>query len=121
MKLDLGRSFIGEENEKRMASGFRSQAMNNASTVKKTLLVSTYHFYLDPSNGAAITTRELLPYYPESFCRVAAEAMANGIPVIVSSRGALPEVVGDAGIIIDIPSRLLDDVRIVRHPIVLFC
>ena len=60
MKLDLGRSFIGEENEKRMASGFRSQAMNNASTVKKTLLVSTYHFYLDPSNGAAITTRELL-------------------------------------------------------------
>ena len=84
--------------------------MNNASTVKKTLLVSTYHFYLDPSNGAAITTRELLPYYPESFCRVAAEAMANGIPVIVSSRGALPEVVGDAGIILDIPSRLLDDV-----------
>ena len=108
MKLDLGRSFIGEENEKRMASGFRSQAMNNASTVKKTLLVSKYHFY--PSNGAAITTRELLPYYPESFCRVAAEAMANGIPVIVSSRGALPEVVGDAGIILDISSRLLDDV-----------
>lgn len=48
-------------------------------------------------------------YYPETFCRVAAEAMANGIPVIVSSRGALPEVVGDAGIILDIPARLLEN------------
>ena len=51
-------------------------------------------------------------YYPETFCRVAAEAMANGIPVIVSSRGALPEVVGDAGIILDIPSRLLENDRL---------
>ena len=39
--------------------------------------------------------------WPEPFGRVVAEAMANGIPCIVSNRGALPEVVGDAGIIID--------------------
>ncbi|MGN0910816.1 MAG: glycosyltransferase family 4 protein [Thermoguttaceae bacterium] len=51
-------------------------------------------------------------YYPETFCRVAAEAMANAIPVIVSSRGALPEVVGDAGIILDISARLLEDDRL---------
>lgn len=38
--------------------------------------------------------------WPEPFGRVAAEAMARGIPCIVSDRGALPEVVGDAGIII---------------------
>jgi len=39
----------------------------------------------------------------ESFGRVAVEAMANGIPCIVSGRGALPEVVGDAGIVIKNP------------------
>ena len=37
------------------------------------------------------------------FDRTVAEAMINGIPVLVSSRGALPETVGDAGLVIDIP------------------
>lgn len=32
--------------------------------------------------------------WEESFGRVAAEAMANGIPVLSSDRGALPETVG---------------------------
>lgn len=41
----------------------------------------------------------------ETFGRVAAEAMLNGIPVIASNRGSLPEVVGDAGILLDIPSK----------------
>jgi len=39
----------------------------------------------------------------ESFGRVAVEAMVNGIPCIVSGRGALPEVVADAGIVIKDP------------------
>ncbi len=29
------------------------------------------------------------------------EAMTAGVPVVVSSRGALPEVVGDAGLVVD--------------------
>jgi hypothetical protein len=33
-----------------------------------------------------------------------AEAMFNGIPVIVSNRGPLPEVVGQAGIVLGIPA-----------------
>ena len=41
----------------------------------------------------------------ESFGRVAAEALANGIPVLASDRGALPEVLGDAGLIFAIPDR----------------
>jgi glycosyltransferase involved in cell wall biosynthesis len=39
--------------------------------------------------------------WPEPFGRVVVEAMANGIPCIVSRRGGLPEAIGDAGIMIE--------------------
>ncbi len=40
------------------------------------------------------------PGWTEQFCRVAVEAMASGVPVIASDSGALPEVVGDAGLLV---------------------
>lgn len=43
----------------------------------------------------------ILPSVHEGFGLPAVEAMACGTPVIVSKRGALPEVVGDAGVYID--------------------
>lgn len=39
--------------------------------------------------------------YQETFGRVAVEAQLNGIPVIASKVGGLPEAVGDAGILVD--------------------
>ncbi|MBW3616075.1 MAG: glycosyltransferase, partial [Actinobacteria bacterium] len=36
----------------------------------------------------------------EQFGRVAVEAMATGVPVVASSLGALPEVVGQAGVVV---------------------
>ena len=42
-----------------------------------------------------------LPSLFESFGLTALEAMACGAPVVVSNRGALPEVVGDAGLTCD--------------------
>lgn len=42
-----------------------------------------------------------LPSLYEGFGLTALEAMACGAPVVVSNRGSLPEVVGDAGLVVD--------------------
>jgi glycosyltransferase involved in cell wall biosynthesis len=48
----------------------------------------------------------VIPSLEEGFGLPALEAMTMGVPVIASRRGALPEVVGEAGILVD----ALDDV-----------
>jgi glycosyltransferase involved in cell wall biosynthesis len=60
----------------------------------------------DPRQFYRVSRALLLPsLWRESFGRVAAEAMANKIPVLASDRGALPEVLGDAGFVFTIPAR----------------
>ena len=60
----------------------------------------------DPREFYAVTKLLLMPsLWNESFGLVAAEAMLNGIPVLASNRGALPETIGDAGFLFDIPAR----------------
>ncbi len=44
-------------------------------------------------------------FWRESLGRVPIEALANGIPVLASNRGALPETLGDAGFVFTIPER----------------
>ena len=60
----------------------------------------------------------VLPSLDEGFGMPALEAMSLGVPVVVSDRGALPDLVGDAGIVVDPEdvdsiadgiSRILDD------------
>jgi len=41
----------------------------------------------------------VMPSLTEGFCNAVVEAMAAGIPVVSSPSGALPEVVGDAGLL----------------------
>ncbi len=58
-------------------------------------------FSLSPEKLLGTTAVVVVPSrLPEGFGRVALESMAYGRPVLVSDQGALPEVVGDAGIIV---------------------
>lgn len=43
----------------------------------------------------------VLPSFNEGFGLPVVEAMAAGVPVVASARGALPEVLGDAGLLVD--------------------
>ena len=66
----------------------------------------------DPRSFYAMTKLLLMPsLWNESFGRAAAEAMLNGIPVLASNRGALPETIGDAGFLFDIPAKYTPETR----------
>jgi glycosyltransferase involved in cell wall biosynthesis len=55
--------------------------------------------YLREMDVLALTSRTL-PNWKEQFGRVLVEAMACGVPVIGSSSGEIPHVIGDAGLIV---------------------
>ena len=59
----------------------------------------------DPRQFYRLTKLILMPsLWNESFGLVAVEAMFNGIPVLGSNRGSIPEVVGAGGFLFDIPA-----------------
>jgi glycosyltransferase involved in cell wall biosynthesis len=67
----------------------------------------------DPRRFWRLTRIALMPsLWWESQGLVAVEAMINGIPVIASDRGALPETLGNAGIVLPLPDRITRATRI---------
>jgi len=60
--------------------------------------------YVDPADRRALYdgARFLVqPSFEEGFGLPVLEAMTVGIPVVAANRGALPEVIGDAGLLVD--------------------
>jgi glycosyltransferase involved in cell wall biosynthesis len=66
----------------------------------------------DPRHFWSVTRIGLMPSLAAETQGLAAmEAMTNGIPVIASDRGALPETVGGAGVVLPLPERLTPATR----------
>jgi glycosyltransferase involved in cell wall biosynthesis len=66
--------------------------------------VVRYVGYLEEANRRAFYDQArllVLPSFDEGFGLPAVEAMAAGVPLVVSRRGALPEVCGDAAVYVD--------------------
>jgi glycosyltransferase involved in cell wall biosynthesis len=68
----------------------------------------------DPRDFYQVSRVVLMPsLWRESFARVAAEALINGIPVLASSRGGLPETLEHAGFLFDVPEQYTPQTRLV--------
>jgi glycosyltransferase involved in cell wall biosynthesis len=66
----------------------------------------------DPRAFYRVSRVVLMPsVWRESFGRVAAESMFNGIPVVASDRGALPEALGTGGVCLPLPAHLTPETR----------
>jgi glycosyltransferase involved in cell wall biosynthesis len=71
----------------------------------------------DPRDFWRVARLCLMPsLWWESQGLVAVEAMINGIPVIASDRGALPETLGGAGVLLPLPDRLTPATRRLPTP-----
>jgi glycosyltransferase involved in cell wall biosynthesis len=67
----------------------------------------------DPRKFYCATRALLAPsLWQETFGRVTAESLINGIPVLSSNRGGLPEVVNKGGFLFDIPAQFTPDGKI---------
>jgi glycosyltransferase involved in cell wall biosynthesis len=68
----------------------------------------------DPRDFYQVSRLVLMPsLWWESFARMAAEALINGIPVLASRRGGLPETPHEAGFLFDVPERYTPQTRLV--------
>jgi glycosyltransferase involved in cell wall biosynthesis len=74
----------------------RGDKVHIVPPVEYTMLPS----FLKAMDVLVLPSVTILPMHREQFGRVLAEGMAAGVPVIGSSSGAIPEVVGDAGLIV---------------------
>lgn len=81
----------------------RLEALADGAAVPATFLGTVPHDDLPDLyrrlDALAVPSRPA-PGVLEQFCRVAVEGMASGVPVVASELGALPEVVGDAGLLV---------------------
>jgi glycosyltransferase involved in cell wall biosynthesis len=97
---------------------FFSRETSPRPRVREALASGAARFIARPSTDELVTLMNLatvfvFPSWYEGFGLPIVEAMQCGTPVIGSSRGAIPEIIGDAGIVVDLerPDDLVEGLR----------
>lgn len=93
MKSKASLVLVGDGSERARLSGEGVHVLRSAPYEQVASLLKAFDVLVLPS----VT---ILPLHREQFGRVLAEAMAAGVPVVGSSSGAIPEVIGDAGLVV---------------------
>jgi glycosyltransferase involved in cell wall biosynthesis len=93
LRLDAALVLVGDGSERARLHGDKVYVLPPASYERVPSVLKALDVLVLPS----VT---ILPQHREQFGRVLAEAMAAGVPVIGSSSGAIPEVIGDAGLVV---------------------
>jgi glycosyltransferase involved in cell wall biosynthesis len=83
----------GEGSQRRLVAGERVHALPPVGYEHLPAFLKSLDVLVLPS----VT---ILPLHREQFGRVLVEAMAAGVPVVGSTSGAIPEVIGDAGLVV---------------------
>ena len=102
----VGRPFRGAIPELVLAGKATDEARAWLNRLERPPLkgVVRYIGYVDPDKRRALYDGARLlvqPSFAEGFGMTALEAMSLGVPVVAANRGSLPEVVGDAGPLVD--------------------
>lgn len=89
-----------------LAGGARPEAAPWLARIARPPLAGhvTHVGYVDPGDREALYAGAALlvmPSFDEGFGLPVLEAMTMGVPVVAARRGALPEVLGDAGVLVD--------------------
>ncbi|GAC1319369.1 MAG: glycosyltransferase family 4 protein [Chloroflexota bacterium] len=78
----------------------RARSQNGRVHIRPPVTYEHMPAFLKSLDVLVLPSVTILPLHREQFGRVLVEAMAAGVPVVGSSSGAIPEVIGDAGLVV---------------------
>ncbi len=91
----------GEGSERaRLAASVRDRGLSDRVRFLPVIPFDEVPSFMRALDVLVLPSVTILPLHKEQFGRVLAEAMAAGVPVVGSSSGAIPEVIGDAGLVV---------------------
>lgn len=100
LKGQAARLVIAGDGSERERLVQRAERSNTRIEVRPPVSYEAMPAFLKSLDVLVLPSVTILPLHREQFGRVLVEAMAAGVPVVGSSSGAIPAVIGDAGLVV---------------------